>query len=250
MQVRHPRSATGSLVVAVIGAALVFLVPAAPAYAAAPTCVVSDARVVWNVGADELRTDGAITADGGVLTLDGGAGVLEPVGPSGSVSFDGTLGYTSAAGVETTLSAPTLVIDGGAGSLLFDVQPDGTELIPQAALAEVDLRAVALSESSDTINVDGVDAQTGATAEGRDVLWAGELGDLDLTVTADCTTVSDAVAVEEEEEDAAAPGILVPFIVVGIAAVVTVVLAVGSVQRRKRNSARAAQPETVGDPRP
>lgn len=251
MQARHPRSATRPLTVAVIGAALVVLVPAAPADAAAPSCVVSEARAVWDVGADDLQADGAVAADGGVLTLDGGAGVLEPVGPTGSISFDGTLRYTSAAGVETTLSAPTLVIDGGAGSLLFDVQPDGTELIPQAALAEVDLRAAAVAEAGDAMSLDGVDAQTDATGDGADLLWAGTLGDLDLTVAADCTATGDTVVVEEEEEkDAAAPGILVPLIVVGIAAAVTLVLAVGSVQRRKRNSARAAQPETVDDPRP
>lgn len=246
MQARHPRSVTRPLVAGLVGAAAVVLVPTAPANAAAPTCVVSEATAVWDSGADELRTDGAISAEGGILTFDGGAGVLEPVRPSGSLSFDGTVAYTSAAGVETTLSAPTLVIDGGSGTLLFDVQPEGTELIPQAALAEVDLRAVAVSESGDTMNLDGVDA----TADGSDLFWAGTLGDLDLTVTADCTATSDAVAVEEQEEDAAAPGILVPLIVVGIVAAVTVVLAVGSVQRRKRNSARAAQPETVGDPLP
>ncbi|MEV8024722.1 HtaA domain-containing protein [Microbacterium sp. NPDC080220] len=250
MQARHPRSVTRPLVVGLIGAAAVVLVPTAPANAAAPTCVVSAATAVWDSGADELRTDGAISAEGGILTFDGGAGVLEPVRPSGSLSFDGTVAYTSAAGVETTLSAPTLVIDGGSGTLLFDVQPEGTELIPQAALAEVDLRAVAVSESGDTMNLDGVDAQTDATADGSDLLWAGTLGDLDLTVTADCTTIADTAVVEEEEQDAAAPGILVPLIVVGIATAVTVVLAVGSVQRRKRNSARAAQPETVGDPLP
>lgn len=250
MQARHPRSVTRPLVAGLIGAAAVVLVPTAPANAAAPTCVVSEATAVWDSGADELRTDGAISAEGGILTFDGGAGVLEPVRPSGSLSFDGTVTYTSAAGVETTLSTPTLVIDGGSGTLLFDVQPEGTELIPQAALAEVDLRAVAVSESGDTMNLDGVDAQTDATADGSDLLWAGTLGDLDLTVTADCTTIADTAVVEEEEQDAAAPGILVPLIVVGIAATVTVVLAVGSVQRRKRNSARAAQPETVGDPLP
>lgn len=249
MQARHPRSVTRPLVAGLIGAAAVVLVPTAPANAAAPTCVVSEATAVWDSGADELRTDGAISAEGGILTFDGGAGVLEPVRPSGSLSFDGTVAYTSAAGVEMTLSAPTLVIDGGSGTLLFDVQPEGTELIPQAALAEVDLRAVAVSESGDTMNLDGVDAQTDATADGSDLLWAGTLEDLDLTVTADCTTIADT-AVVEEEQDAAAPGILVPLIVVGIATAVTVVLAVGSVQRRKRNSARAAQPETVGDPLP
>lgn len=250
MQARHPRSVTRPLVAGLIGAAAVVLVPTAPANAAAPTCVVSEATAVWDSGADELRTDGAISAEGGILTFDGGAGVLEPVRPSGSLSFDGTVAYTSAAGAETTLSAPTLVIDGGSGTLLFDVQPEGTELIPQAALAEVDLRAVAVSESGDTMNLDGVDAQTDATADGSDLLWAGTLEDLDLTVTADCTTIADTAVVEEEEEDAAAPGILVPLIVVGIATAVTVILAVGSVQRRKRNSARAAQPETVGDPLP
>lgn len=250
MQARHPRSVTRPLVAGLIGAAAVVLVPTAPANAAAPTCVVSEATAVWDSGAEELRTDGAISAEGGVLTFDGGAGVLEPVRPSGSLSFDGTVAYTSAAGVETTLSAPTLVIDGGSGTLLFDVQPEGTELIPQAALAEVDLRAVAVSESGDTMNLDGVDAQTDATGDGAGLLWAGTLGDLDLTVAADCTTIADTAVEGEEEKDAAAPGILVPLIVVGIAAVVTVVLAAGSVQRRKRNSARAAQPDTVGDPLP
>lgn len=250
MQARHPRSVTRPLVAGLIGAAAVVLVPTAPANAAAPMCVVSEATAVWDSGADELRTDGAISAGGGILTFDGGAGVLEPVGPSGSLSFDGTIAYTSTAGVETTLSAPTLVVDGGSGTLLFDVQPEGTELIPQAALAEVDLRAVAVSESGDTMNLDGVDAQTDATGDGAGLLWAGTLGDLDLTVAADCTTIADTAVEGEEEKDAAAPGILVPLIVVGIAAAVTVVLAVGSVQRRKRNSARAAQPETVGDPLP
>ncbi|WP_197471652.1 HtaA domain-containing protein [Microbacterium oleivorans] len=223
---------------------------ALPAHAAPRTCTVTEAKVLWDAGAADVQPTGSVTAADAALTFDGGAGVLEPVRPSGSLSFDGTVAYTSAAGVETTLSAPTLVIDGGSGTLLFDVQPEGTELIPQAALAEVDLRAVAVSESGDTINLDGVDAQTDATADGSDLLWAGTLGDLDLTVTADCTTIADTAVVEEEEQDAAASGILVPLIVVGIAATVTVVLAVGSVQRRKRNSARAAQPETVGDPLP
>ena len=118
MRAKNPGRAarSASLAIALTGGfalAAVILAPAAPANAAAPTCVVSEATAVWDSGADELRTDGAISAEGGILTFDGGAGVLEPVRPSGSLSFDGTIAYTSVAGVETTLSAPTLVIDGG-----------------------------------------------------------------------------------------------------------------------------------------
>ncbi len=250
MQARHLGVNARSAILAIALGAVLFPVTALPAHAAPRTCTVTEAKVVWDAGAADVQPTGSVTDADAALTFDGGTGVLEPVAPAGSISFDGSLAYTSSAGVETTLSAPTLVIDGGSGTLLFDVQPEGTELIPQAALAEVDLRAVAVSESGDTMNLDGVDAQTDATADGSDLLWAGTLGDLDLTVTADCTTIAGAAVVEEEEQDAAAPGILVPLIVVGIATAVTVVLAVGSVQRRKRNSARAAHPETVGDPLP
>lgn len=237
-------------IVAVVGAALILLIPVDRADAAAPSCIVSEARVVWDAGADAVRADGAISAEGGVLTLDDGTGVIEPVSPSGSVSFDGTLVYTSAAGVETTLSAPTLVIDGASGSLLFDVQPKGAEPLPQAALATVDLGSAVVSETTDAMTLDGVDAPTDATAEGRDVLWTGAGGGLELMVAADCTTEADTVVVVDEETDAPAPGILVPIIVVGIAAVVAAVLAVGSVQRRKRNSATAAPADPPRDPVP
>jgi hypothetical protein len=233
--------------------ALAAALTASPAQAAPSTCTVSDAQMVWDTGADDLQGDGAVSAEGGILTFTGGTGVIEPVAPSGSVTFDGTLEYTSAAGVLTTLSTPTLVIDGGAGMLLFDVQPDGTALIPQAAVADVDLRAAAVSEEGETVNLDGVGAATDATAEGVDVLWAGTLGGLDLTVVADCVDEGSAAttapaATAEDDTDAGGTGILVPVIVVGVAALLAGLLAIGSVQRRKRNSASVATGAAEDDP--
>lgn len=251
MRRRHPGA---RVLPPILLVALAAALTAPPAQAAPTTCTVSDAQAVWDSGADELQGDGAVSAEGGILTFTGGTGVVEPVAPSGSVTFDGTLEYTSAGGVLTTLSSPTLVIDGGAGMLLFDVQPDGTALIPQAAVADVDLRAAAVSEAGDTVNLDGIDAATVATSEGADVLWAGTLGGLDLTVVADCVDQAGAAttapaATADDETDAGGTGILVPVIVVGVAALLAALLAVGSVQRRKRNSAAVpAAGGADGDP--
>lgn len=251
MQARH-LGVTAILAIAL--AATVPLVGASPAHAAPRTCTVSEAKVVWDAGSSDVQANGAVASADGILTFDNGKGVLEPVAPAGSVSFDGSLDVTSSAGVRTTLSAPTLVVDGEKGSLLFDVQPDGADQMPQAPLVTIDLAAAAVSESGDTVNLDGVGAATELTSEGREVLSAGAGGTLDLTVVATCTTAEPsavgAAAPSDDAEDAGGPGILVPVIVVGVAAVLAALLAVGSVQRRKRNSARAAQPEMVDDPRP
>ena len=238
------------LALALAVALLPIIGAAAPAHAAARSCIVSEAKAVWDAGASDVEAGGAVAAADGVLTLSGGTGVLEPVGPTGSVSFDGTLVYTSAAGVTTTLSAPTIVIDGTKGTLLFDVQPEGTELVPQAPLADVDLGAAAVSESGDALNLDGVGAATDPTGQGRDVLWSGTLSGLDLTIAADCATPEASADAAAAEKDAEGTGILVPVVVVGVAALFAALLAVGSVQRRKRNSARTAQPEQVHDPLP
>ncbi|MFL0564983.1 HtaA domain-containing protein [Microbacterium sp. 179-I 1D1 NHS] len=250
MQARHLGVNARSAILMIALAAALLPATALPAQAAPRTCTVSEAKVVWNAGASDVQASGSVTADDGTLTFEKGKGVLEPVAPAGSVSFDGSLDYTNAAGVATTLSAPTLVLDGEKGSLLFDAQPEGAEQMPQAPLATIDLGAAAVSESADTVNLDGVAAATEPTAEGRDVLWSGAAGTLDLTVVATCTTAEPAAAPVDDEEDAGGTGILVPVIVVGVAALLATLLAVGSVQRRKRNSARAAQPEMVDDPRP
>ena len=258
MHARHPgvdaRSPIFALALAV--AFVPVLGAVEPAHAAARSCIVSEAKAVWDAGASDVEAGGAVAAADGILTFTDGTGVVEPVGPTGSISFDGTLVYTSAAGVKTTLSAPTIVIDGTRGTLLFDVQPEGTDLVPQAPLADVDLGAAAVSESGDALNLDGVGAATDPTGQGRDVLWSGMLGGIDLTIAADCATAeastgpSAVPAPADAEEDAGGTGILVPVIVVGVAALLAALLAVGSVQRRKRNSARAAQPEQVHDPLP
>lgn len=250
MQARHLGVDARSAILVIALAAALLPVTALPAQAAPRTCTVSQATAVWDAGASDVQASGSLAAADGILTFDKGTGVLEPVAPSGSASFDGTLAYTSAAGVKTTLSAPTLVIDGDQGSLLFDVQPEGADQMPQAPLATVDLRAAAVSESGDTVNLDGVGAATELTAEGRDVLWSGVAGTFDLTVVATCTTAEPAVAPAGDEADAGGTGILVPVVVVGIAALLAALLAVGSVQRRKRNSARSAQPEPIVDPLP
>ncbi len=254
MQVRHLGVNARSAILVIALAAALLPVTALPAQAAPRTCTVSEAKVVWDAGPSDAQASGSVAADDGTLTFEKGRGVLEPVAPAGSAGFDGSLAYTSAAGVKTTLSAPTLVVDGEKGSLLFDVQPEGADQMPQAPLATIDLGAAAVSESGDTVNLDGVGATIEPTAEGREVLWSGAAGTLDLTVVATCTTAetsaAPAAAPAGDDEDAEGAGILVPVIVVGVAALLAALLTVGSVQRRKRNSARAAQPEMVDDPRP
>ncbi len=250
MQARHLGVNARSAILVIALAAALLPVTAISAQAAPRTCTVSEAKLVWDAGASDVQASGSVTADDSTLTFEEGKGVLEPVAPAGSASFDGSLAYTNTAGVKTTLSAPTLVLDGERGSLLFDVQPEGADQMPQAPLATIDLRAAAVSEAGDTVNLDGVAAATEPTTEGRDVLWSGAVGTLDLAVAATCTTAEPAAASAGDEADAGGTGILVPVIVVGVAALIATLLAVGSVQRRKRNSARAAQPEMVDDPRP
>ena len=253
MQARHLGVNARSAILVIALAAALLPVTAIPAQATPRTCTVSEAKLVWDAGAADVQATGSVATADGALTFDGGKGVLEPVAPAGSVGFDGSLVFTSAAGVKTTLSAPTLVVDGEKGSLLFDVQADGADQMPQAPVATIDFRAAAVSESDDTVNLDGVGAATELTPEGREVLWSGAGGTLDLTVVATCTTADPAdvaASPADDKEDAGGTGILVPVVVVGIAAILAALLAVGSVQRRKRNSARAAQPEMVDDPRP
>lgn len=231
-----------ALAAAAVAMAAVALAPS-PALADAGTCTVSAARVSWPSGGGDLTPSGAIELEDGVLLLDGGAGVLDPVGPTGSIAFEGDVSYTSAAGVATTLSNPTVVVDGGEGMLLFDVQPDGTELIPQAALATIDLRAAAISEGDGTAMLDGVEATTDLTSEGVDVLWSGAPGALDLAVEADCpgrdAAATPTAGAEPAEEDGGSAGLWIAVGVTTAASVLTVLLAAGSVQRRKRNSARS-----------
>ncbi len=237
MRASHVTATGYAAVITVLVAGLAAGGGVAPAAAADTTaCTVSEARAVWVAGSDDLEASGSAASTDGQLTLDGGTGVLDPLGPTGSISFEGEIGYTSAAGVPTTLTNPTIVVDGKSGILLFDVQPEGTDLIPQEPLVTVDLRAGAVSEEGDAVTLDALEAATDASA-GAEVLWSGVPGSLDLTVAAECPTAETPTGGPASPEADDGSGMWLAVTAVGIAAALAALLAVGSVQRRKRNSA-------------
>ncbi|MFS0866120.1 HtaA domain-containing protein [Microbacterium sp. 179-B 1A2 NHS] len=231
----RPRTLAPSLVLALLGALAAAPAPASAADTTA--CTVTQADVVWDAGTAALEASGSATLEATTLRFSDGAGVIDPVGPVGSIAFDATLTFVSDAGVQTTLTNPTLLLTEGSGQLLFDVQPEGTALVPQSPLASVDLRAGAITEDGAVLTLTAVEAATERASDAA-AFWEGDPGTLDLTAGADCPPVAasgaTAPATGAEEPDTT-PWVV--FGVVGGAALLAALLAVGSVARRRRNAA-------------
>lgn len=247
---------TRTMTPAALTAALMVVAPAALLAAPTPAsatdtvaCTVTVADVLWEAGSSELIASGAVSTDDEAISFTDGSGVVDPVGPVGSIAFEGALSFASDAGVKTTLSGGTVVLAEDSGQLLFDVDAEGSSSAAQAPLATIDLRGAAVTEDGETVTVTAVEAPT-SFADDAITGWVGEPGALDLTVVAECPA-PEATGAPDSETTGAAPGaaddadgqgLWIGLGVGALALVVAVLLAAGSIARRRRDAASADQP--------
>lgn len=233
------RTTTAIAAVVLVVGGLAAVGAASPALAADTTaCTVSVAELAWHADAADVEVSGGAEADADGIRLTGGVGILDPVAPVGSASFEATLTFADEEGVDTVLSNPTLVIEEGDGELLFDVQVGDEALRAQTALGAIDLRAATVSEDREVVTFRALEAATEWTA-GAPASWAAATDTLDLDLTADCpaseTTPSPAATGDAASDGG--DGIGIPIAVVSVAVVVVALLAFGSIARRRRNTA-------------
>lgn len=231
----RPRTIAPLLVLA-LATALV-AVPAPASAVDTTACTVTRADLAWDAGTADLQASGAASLEETTLHFADGAGVIDAVGPVGSIAFEATVTFTGDDGASTTLTNPTFVLAEQTGQLLADVQAEGAELVPQAPLGSVDLGAGAITEDGTALTFTAVEAATDRAPDAP-AFWDGEPGTLDLTVDADCPPVSASTATtppaETDEPD------VTPWVVSGVvggAALLAALLAVGSVARRRQDAA-------------
>ncbi|HCJ47867.1 MAG TPA: hypothetical protein DHW40_00800 [Microbacterium sp.] len=217
------------------------LAPVAASATDTAACTAIEAELAWDLGTSEFSASGGATQEDTVLRLTGGAGVIDPVGPVGSIAFEATVEFISDAGVATVLTNPTLVLAEESGQLLADLEPEGTALVAQAPLASVDLRAGAISEDGEVITATAVDATTERAADAV-AFWSADPGELDYTITAECppveSTVTPSGAPDAAGDDGGdGSGIWIGLGVGAAALIVVVLLTAGSIARRRRDAA-------------
>ena len=258
--------------------------PTVLAAAAPESCTITDATVTWgfkesfrsyisgSIAKGAWEPFGGVTYATPAFTWTGGTGEFDPATGAGTVTFPGGIRFTGHGGLlDTTVQNATLSIAAGSGQVLVDLAgvsmesalagDDTVETQTQVPLVTLDLAALTVEQSDETLALTATDAATAITAEGFEAFGNYETGTafdpLTLTATGACaapTPTPDATpeateteaAVDASDAETASgdgpPAALITVIVSSVAGAIAATVAgiVGVRAARKRREAAAA----------